>query len=202
MIRERLRASTVYHRQWTAERAGGPFDPAVFLDRDGVINRDSPDYITSFDAFEFLPGSIEAIARLKAAGFTVFVITNQSAIHRGLLTLSTLAEIHRHLLRSVEDAGGHIQEIYYCPHRPDENCICRKPLPAMILSASRKYGLDLSSAIMIGDKGSDIACGQNAGCGLTIQVGDAPFSPQDPVADHRTTDLFDAVHWILSHYAP
>lgn len=137
---------------------------AVFLDRDGVINRDSPDFIKSWDEVDFLPGSRRAIGALTAAGYAVIVVTNQSGVGRGLLTLETLSDIHRRMRAAVRKAGGEIRDIRFCPHRPDAGCDCRKPLPGLILSAARDHGIDSSRAWMVGDSVRDIRCGQAAGC--------------------------------------
>ena len=143
---------------------------AVFLDRDGVINRDSPDYVTAWDEFEFLPGSLAAIAALSAAAIDVIIVTNQSALARGLMTSDTLADIHRRLTSAVADRGGRIRTIMHCPHHPDDLCGCRKPAPGMILQAQARFGLDLKRSVMIGDRATDVACGRQAGCGGTILV--------------------------------
>ncbi len=143
---------------------------AVFLDRDGVINRDSPDYVTAWDEFEFLPGSLAAIAAFSAAAIDVIIVTNQSALARGLMTPDTLADIHRRLTSAVADRGGRIRAIMHCPHHPDDLCGCRKPAPGMILQAQARFGLDLKRSVMIGDRATDVACGRQAGCGGTILV--------------------------------
>jgi D-glycero-D-manno-heptose 1,7-bisphosphate phosphatase len=142
----------------------------VFLDRDGVINADSPDYIKSWVEFRFLPGSLDAIRQLTQNGFAVVVITNQSAVGRGMISLETLYDIHRRMCREIATAGGKITDIFYCPHRPDGGCDCRKPMPGMILKAAQAYDIDLSTAWMIGDSAKDIECGLNAGCRGTILV--------------------------------
>ncbi|MDJ0811443.1 MAG: D-glycero-beta-D-manno-heptose 1,7-bisphosphate 7-phosphatase [Desulfobacterales bacterium] len=143
---------------------------AVFLDRDGVINRDSPDYVTAWEDFEFLPGSLSAIAALSAAAIDVIIVTNQSALARGLMTPNTLADIHRCLTSAVAERGGRIRAILHCPHHPDDLCGCRKPAPGMILQAQARFGLDLKRSVMIGDRATDVACGRQAGCGGTILV--------------------------------
>ncbi len=143
---------------------------AVFLDRDGVINRDSPDYVTAWEDFEFLPGSLSAIAALSAAAIDVIIVTNQSALARGLMTPNTLADIHRRLTSAVAERGGRIRAILHCPHHPDDLCGCRKPAPGMILQAQARFGLDLKRSVMIGDRATDVACGRQAGCGGTILV--------------------------------
>ena len=151
-------------------KTAGHRQRTVFLDRDGVINRDSPAYVTSWDRFEFLPGSLAAIAALTAAGIDTFIVTNQSAVARGLMTSDSLTDIHDRLCRIVAQNGGRIQAVFHCPHHPDDHCGCRKPRPGMILQAQDFYGLDLKKAVMIGDRASDIDCGHRAGCGETILV--------------------------------
>ncbi len=147
---------------------------AVFLDRDGVINRDSPDYVTAWEDFEFLPGSLSAIAALSAAAIDVIIVTNQSALARGLMTPDALADIHRRLAGAVAKKGGRIRAILHCPHHPDDLCGCRKPAPGMILKAQARFGLDLARSVMIGDRATDVACGRQAGCGGTILVRSGP----------------------------
>ncbi len=142
----------------------------VFLDRDGVINRDSPDYVTSWDRFAFLPGALDAIAALTAAAIDVIVVTNQSALARGKMTPETLADIHQRLIREVRRGDGRVHAILHCPHHPDELCACRKPEPGLILQAQARFGLDLKQTVMIGDRATDVAAGRRAGCGATILV--------------------------------
>ena len=176
----------------------------VFLDRDGVINHDSPDYIKSWAEFRFIPGSLEAIARLTQSGIAVIVVTNQSAVNRGMISLETLTEMHTHMGRAVADSGGDITDIFFCPHRPDEGCSCRKPRPGLILMARDRRGIDLSRAVMVGDSAKDIRAGQAAGCGLTVLVqtgngGDAirELEKTDQSPDHVAADLNRAVQWLL-----
>jgi D-glycero-D-manno-heptose 1,7-bisphosphate phosphatase len=142
----------------------------IFLDRDGVINRDSADYVKSWEEFEFLPGSLDAMAALTRAGYALIVITNQSIIGRGMVPPAVLEEMFRRMRGEIEGAGGRILDIYFCPHRPDENCDCRKPEPGMIFQAKSAHGIHLPRTVMIGDNIKDVLCGQNAGCGATILV--------------------------------
>jgi D-glycero-D-manno-heptose 1,7-bisphosphate phosphatase len=142
----------------------------IFLDRDGVINRDSPDYIKSWEAFEFLPGSLDAMAALTRAGYALIVITNQSIIGRSMVAPAVLEDIFRRMRAEIEGAGGRIFDIYFCPHRPDAHCDCRKPEPGLIFQAKAAHGIDLPLTVMIGDNIKDVLCGQNAGCGATILV--------------------------------
>jgi D-glycero-D-manno-heptose 1,7-bisphosphate phosphatase len=142
----------------------------IFLDRDGVINRDSADYVKSWEEFEFLPGSLDAMAALTRAGYALIVITNQSIIGRGMVPPAVLEDMFRRMCGEIEGAGGRILDIYFCPHRPDENCDCRKPEPGMIFQAKSAHGIHLPRTVMIGDNIKDVLCGQNAGCGATILV--------------------------------
>jgi histidinol-phosphate phosphatase family protein len=128
----------------------------VFLDRDGVINVDRRDYVKSWAEFKFLPQVFEALRLLKKNNLRVVVVTNQSAVRRGLMSVSTLREIHEKMLRAIEKRGGRIEAIYFCPHRPDENCKCRKPKPGMVLNAARELGIDLAHSYLIGDSEKDI----------------------------------------------
>lgn len=180
----------------------------VFLDRDGVINRDSPDYITGEAAFEFLPGSCEAIGRLTANGCSVVVVTNQSALGRGWLTAEGLAAIHARLAAGVREHGGRIHDILVCPHRPDEACGCRKPRPGLIAEARRRHAIDLSAAVMVGDSVRDIECGRNAGVGTVVLVrtgnglqAEAELGRRGPPPDFIAEDLSKAVDWILRRSA-
>jgi D-glycero-D-manno-heptose 1,7-bisphosphate phosphatase len=128
----------------------------VILDRDGVINRDSDEYIKSAAEFIPLPGSIEAIARLSAAGYTVAVASNQSGIGRGLFSRSALYGMHRKLRRLVRAAGGAIGKIAYCPHAPNDGCECRKPRAALLRRIGAHYGCSLDGVPVIGDSLRDL----------------------------------------------
>jgi D-glycero-D-manno-heptose 1,7-bisphosphate phosphatase len=138
--------------------------PYVLLDRDGVINHDSEKYIKS--PAEWLPidGSLEAIAKFNRAGFKVIVATNQSGIARGLYDEPTLHQIHDKFLRMVAEAGGKVEEIFFCPHHPDERCGCRKPQPGMLHQIEKKYGVVMSETFFIGDSIGDIRVAQTVGC--------------------------------------
>jgi D-glycero-D-manno-heptose 1,7-bisphosphate phosphatase len=136
----------------------------VFVDRDGVINRMLPDYVKSWEEFDILPGALEALARLSAAGLDVVVLTNQSAIGRGLVTRQTVDEIHRRLLELVRQRGGDIRAFYICPHMPSDHCDCRKPAAGLLFRARDQLGIDLSKAVMVGDQLSDVQAALTAGC--------------------------------------
>lgn len=129
---------------------------AVLLDRDGVINYDSYNYIKSPEELNFIPGSINAITNLTKAGFMIGIATNQSGIARGLYDTEMLTKIHQKLICAVNDAGGKIANIVYCPHHPDENCLCRKPKPGMLYKLADNLHINLKDTTFIGDRYSDI----------------------------------------------
>lgn len=135
----------------------------VILDRDGVINYDSASYISSPDDWQPLPGSLEAIAKLTQAGYHVVVATNQSAIGRGLLEMATLNAIHDKMHRSVVQAGGRIDAVFYCPHGQDDDCRCRKPKAGLLEEISRRFNTDLKDVSSIGDALRDLQAAAAAG---------------------------------------
>lgn len=137
--------------------------PLVILDRDGVINADSPDYIKNEAEWLALPGSLEAIARLNHAGYRVAVITNQSGIGRGRLDIEQLNAIHQKLAVHLGQFGGSIDAILFCPHRPEDDCTCRKPRPGLFHDLARRLGTNLTGVPAIGDKQTDMEAARAAG---------------------------------------
>lgn len=135
----------------------------VILDRDGVINKDSDDYIKSVDEFIPYPDSLDAIARLNRAGYAIAVATNQSGIGRGYYDENTLAAMHKKLAQLLAERGGHIDYIAWCPHRPDENCDCRKPRPGLLQQIARHFGTDLKGVTLVGDSPGDIEAAHAVG---------------------------------------
>lgn len=138
--------------------------PLLILDRDGVINQDSEDYIRSLDDWRPITGSLEAIADLSRAGYRVAVATNQSGLARGYFTLDQLEEIHARLCREVEELGGEIQGIFYCPHLPGEGCGCRKPATGLLSAIESELGETLYGAPFIGDSLKDLQAARACGC--------------------------------------
>lgn len=136
----------------------------VILDRDGVINEDSDDYIKSPEEWHPVPGSIEAIARLSRAGFLIAVATNQSGLGRGYFDEITLANIHNLMNAMVEDAGGSIAVVCYCPHHPDAACECRKPLPGLLDQIEQTLDVSVQNAWYVGDSLKDIQAARNKHC--------------------------------------
>ncbi|MBI3547084.1 MAG: D-glycero-beta-D-manno-heptose 1,7-bisphosphate 7-phosphatase [Gammaproteobacteria bacterium] len=128
----------------------------VILDRDGVINHDSDQYIKSPEEWTPIAGSLEAIARLHREGYKVIVASNQSGVARGLFDMDTLGRIHAKMLEAVRAKGGEIDAIFFCPHQPDDNCRCRKPLPGLFLEIIDRLKVNLSGVYAVGDTERDI----------------------------------------------
>lgn len=135
----------------------------LVLDRDGVINADSPDYIKSPEEWHALPGSIEAIARASRAGFRIAVASNQSGVGRGLFDLDTLSAINDTMIDAVENAGGRIDLVVFCPHGPDEGCECRKPKAGLLRRIETELGTSLAGQWVIGDSQRDLEAARAVG---------------------------------------
>jgi D-glycero-D-manno-heptose 1,7-bisphosphate phosphatase len=130
---------------------------AVLLDRDGVINFDSPDYILTPEQWRPIPGSLQAIAALTHAGIPVAIVSNQSALGRGMFDAATMQAIHDRMIAAVEAAGGRIAHTAYCPHAPEDGCDCRKPKPGLLIDALQALGItDAKDTIMVGDSARDV----------------------------------------------
>jgi D-glycero-D-manno-heptose 1,7-bisphosphate phosphatase len=154
--------------------------PALFLDRDGVLNED-PGYVHRWEDFRWIPGAREAVAAFNAAGWWVFVVTNQSGVGRGYYTEADVIALHDQMSRSLAEVGGRIDAYYYCPQHPDAadetyrhpDPPDRKPNPGMLLKAMADWPVDVARSIMVGDKPGDVEAGQRAGVrGLKFEGGD------------------------------
>ena len=135
---------------------------AVFLDRDGVLIENRADYVRDWSQVVLLPDAINALSRFRSTNYKIVLVTNQSAVGRGLISLHSADEINQRLGKIVEEKGGRLDAIYMCPHAPEDHCDCRKPRSGLILQAARELSLDLTSSWMIGDAWSDLLAGQNA----------------------------------------
>jgi D-glycero-D-manno-heptose 1,7-bisphosphate phosphatase len=179
--------------------------PGVFLDRDGVINRNRIDHVKSWSEFEFLPGALEALKRLAGLDLPVVVVTNQAAIGRGLIDAAEVDEIHRRMIEAVRLFGGRIDAVLCCPHRPDEGCECRKPKPGLLIQAARMLRLDLAVSILVGDAESDLLAAQAAGCSPVIVRTGRGAAQIEQLRQAEAggfvvvEDLGSAVEWITSH---
>ena len=136
----------------------------IILDRDGVINHDSDDFIKSPAEWVPIPGSLEAIARLNQAGYRVVVATNQSGVARGLFDIKTLNAIHQKLHAAAHQAGADVDAIFYCPHAADDNCDCRKPKPGMLQTIASRFNISLKGVPNVGDSLRDLQAGYGVGC--------------------------------------
>jgi histidinol-phosphate phosphatase family protein len=139
-------------------------EAAIFLDRDGVINRRRVDHVKSWAEFEFLPEALEGLREINRMGTPVVMVTNQSAVGRGLLSEADLDVIHERMLSEISAAGGRIDAIYSCLHTPSEGCDCRKPAPGLLHRATAELGLRIESSVMVGDSVSDVQAARAAGC--------------------------------------
>ena len=140
----------------------------ILLDRDGVLNVDSPHFVRNADEWVPIPGALSAVAELKRAGFLVGVCTNQSGVGRGLFSEATLGDIHRKLHQALHAVGGSLDDLRYCPHAPDAGCDCRKPAPGMLLSAMAEMGVEPADTIFVGDAIRDVEAAHAAGCAAAL----------------------------------
>ena len=142
--------------------------PLIILDRDGVINHDSDDYIKSPDEWVPIEGSLEAISKLKHAGWVVVVATNQSGVERGLFDINTLHAIHNKMMACAAEKGGHIDGIFFCPHAPASGCDCRKPAAGLLQDIADRFGVRLENTPVVGDSLRDLQAGAALGCDLWL----------------------------------
>ncbi len=176
---------------------------AVFLDRDGTIN-DDKGYINHPDRIELIPRSALAIRRLNKEGILTIIVSNQSGVARGYFKKELLPVMNKRLENLLKAKKACIDDIYYCPHHPDDNCSCRKPKVGMLKKAAKKFGLDLRKCFVVGDKYSDIVLGHNAEA-ITILVltgygkGQWEYESQKwkNKPDYVAEDLYEAVKWII-----
>ncbi|MCG3149749.1 MAG: D-glycero-alpha-D-manno-heptose-1,7-bisphosphate 7-phosphatase [Verrucomicrobiae bacterium] len=172
---------------------------AVFLDRDGVLMQDS-NYVGHVERVVILDSAPHAVRRLQEAGFRVFVVTNQSGVGRGYFTRQAVDEIHALLDREFAKVGARIERYYVCPHHPEDKCACRKPSPKLLQQAAAEFALDLKQCYMIGDRRSDVECGQNAGARAVLVLtgaGAETLAKGEARPDHVAATVGAAVDWIL-----
>jgi D-glycero-D-manno-heptose 1,7-bisphosphate phosphatase len=141
-----------------------PIPKLIILGRDGILNEFREDHIKAPEEWVAVPGALEAVSRLNHAGWHVVVATNQSGIGRGMIDMTAVNAVHAHMLRSLQALGGRMDAVFFCPHTPEDQCDCRKPLPGMALDIGRRYGVDLRLVPMVGDTLRDLQAAQAAGC--------------------------------------
>ena len=172
----------------------------VILDRDGVINEDSATYIKSPEEWVPIPGSLEAIAQLSRKGYHIAVLTNQAGVARGLFDLATLEHIHAKMRKQIEEHGGYIDAIFFCPHAPEDGCRCRKPQTGLYEQFANQYNVDLDGIPAIGDSLRDIQAAQSVGAeAILVETGNGKKTlTRNPKLDVPTfVNLHEAVQYIL-----
>lgn len=163
--------------------------PAIFLDRDGVLNENRADYILNWSDLEIFDDSVEALSRYADSDFLFVIVTNQSPVGRGLFTLEDAQQINQQLVDVIESRGGRVDLALLCPHAPDDNCDCRKPQPGMLLQAAGELDIDLPNSYMIGDALSDLEAGIRAGVKETflLMTGRGRMQASLPDAAHYSS---------------
>lgn len=177
---------------------------AIFLDRDGVICENRPDHVKNWAEFQFLPGVKNSLASLSSLGLPIIVVTNQAVVGRGLSTAQEVEDIHNRMVAEIVASGGRIDRIIYCPHRPEDECDCRKPKPGMLLQAATEMDIDLAESYLIGDAATDIQAGYQVGCRtflvLTGRGAEQLVSALNTAGGHFLTvtrNLAEAVDYII-----
>lgn len=180
---------------------------AIFLDRDGVINKDPESinkykYVTRRGEFVFLPGAKKAVRKLTEAGYAVYIISNQAGVGKGYFTMEDLRSVNGYMTGEIRKAGGRITAAYYCPHRKEDDCRCRKPKAGLFRKALKRGAMDLKMTYFIGDNVRDVQAGRAIGC-RTILVLSGKTKKRDVAKldvkpDHVKRDLLDAVEFILA----
>lgn len=175
----------------------------VILDRDGVINQDSANFIKNPNEWIPVPGSLEAIALLNQSGYRVAIATNQSGVSRGLFDMATLNSIHEKMHRELASVGGRIDAVFYCPHSADDNCDCRKPKTGMIKEIAKRFSVELDKVYAVGDALRDLQAFANSGCKtILVRTGKGEETlakgglPENIMV---SADLNEAVQYIIAN---
>ena len=167
---------------------------AIFLDRDGVITEDIG-YVHKIEDFKLMRNAIEGLKLLK--NFKLFIVTNQAGIGRGFYKFEDFLNYNNRVLKELEKHGIKIEKTYYCPHKPEDNCNCRKPKVKLVKDAEKEFKLNLKKSFVIGDRKSDIELGKNAGCNtILVLTGNGVNAKNDVQPDYFAKDLLDAAKWI------
>ena len=179
--------------------------PAIFIDRDGVIIENRPDYIRNWSDVVIYPQALQALYHINNSPYKIVIVTNQSAIGRGLVSMKTAEAINQRLLEEVILHGGRIDRIYMCPHSPQDSCNCRKPAPGLLIQATEELSIELSRSIMIGDAWSDLLAGQAAGVQNLVLVKSGRGNeqlltppPANLISYLLYNNLYEAIHALIS----
>ena len=174
----------------------------IILDRDGTINEDREDYVKSPDEWVPIPGALEAIARLNQAGWHTVVATNQSGLGRGTFDMATLNAMHVKMNQLLAAQGGRIDAVFFCPHAPEENCLCRKPLPGLIEQIGERFGVEFSEVPVVGDTLRDLQAGAAVGCPAhLVRTGKAAHLSPSQIAELCAQVPGTQVHADLTAFA-
>jgi D-glycero-D-manno-heptose 1,7-bisphosphate phosphatase len=178
--------------------------PAVFLDRDGVLIENRPDYVRNWHDVAFYPQALAAMSRISRLPHSIILVTNQSAVGRGIISLDRAWAINQRIVEVISEAGGRIDRVYMCPHAPWDGCGCRKPKPGLFLQAASELSLDLNQSLMIGDALTDLVAAKAAGVPMValVRTGRGDEQEQLPVAENLQPlavypDLSDALETIF-----
>lgn len=172
----------------------------IFLDRDGVINRDPGfgGYVTSWEMFEFLPGALKALKKLNQAGFEVIVISNQAGVSKGLYTQQELERLTKNMLQEIERAGGKIRAVHYCRHQDSDNCNCRKPKTGLLTQAVKDLEVNFADTFFVGDNRRDILAAKAVGAkSIFVLSGNTTLEKLDVKPDFIAKNLLEAVDNIV-----
>jgi len=160
-----------------------PIPKLIILGRDGILNEFREDHIKAPEEWVAVPGALEAVSRLNHAGWHVVVATNQSGIGRGMIDMAAVNAVHAHMLRQLQQLGGRIDAVFFCPHTPEDGCTCRKPLPGLLHDIAQRYGVDMATVPMVGDTLRDLQAALAAGCEPhLVRTGRAAALDADEVA--------------------
>lgn len=175
---------------------------ALFLDRDGVINVSPRSrFITDWKQFQFCKGTLQALRMIRRHGFRVIIISNQSGVGRGIMSRTQLTEITDKMKKTIQQAGGKLDAVYYCTHRPKEGCSCRKPAVGLLKRAAQKFSINLTRSFIVGDDERDIVMGHRAGCRTILALsGKQTRKTAKRLAippDRISRNLLEAVRWIV-----
>jgi D-glycero-D-manno-heptose 1,7-bisphosphate phosphatase len=193
---QKLRRKTDLHVLKTlyAEASKTVRGPAVFIDRDGVINCRRPDdYVLDWSQFIFVPGIRDALKQLSSLGLPMIIISNQAAVGKGLLDTAGLEEITNKMHQVLTGDGTFLAAAYYCTHKPDENCVCRKPKPALLFAAATDFNIDLRRSVFIGDSETDMQAARFAGCASVLfdpEIVPQPSSPKNLLTVRNVAELY------------
>ena len=174
----------------------------IFIDRDGVINQNRADHVKAWSEFAFEWGALEGLVKLATLQLPIIVITNQGAIGRGMTSCEAVDEIHRRMIIAVQQAGGRIDDVLYCPHHPDDHCSCRKPRPGLLMEAAARWNIDLKRSFLIGDAATDLEAGLAVGCQTAlVKTGRgaeqlARLQRLGKTGFEIAEDLIGAAHWV------